>query len=562
MATSPPSTNLSPTSFRTIFRSSQARALLLFFFALDVVRAEYLCPEEEEKAEKDHDGFFHQGLHIGWDAHHIGWATAGGAAFIATIASLTNIYLHCKNYNKPLEQRQIVRILLMPAIYSISSFFAYRYYRHYVHFAIIRDTYEAFVLASFLILCLLYVGRSPLEQQAVMREKEKTPLIFPLCFWRYRPSKPYFLVATKWSVLQYVILRPMISVAALITDTQKVFCGSSYNPHFANLWLTIIIFTSATIALYGLLIIHHLAKEDLKGHRPMMKFMSIKIAVFLVFYQGFLLSFFDHLGYFEATEYWSRYNIADGINALATTIEMAIIGVFQLFAYPYTEYRALIKGSAINRRKSPWKNFLHSQDYRDFGNDILMALRFFLDYLRGVEYTRSRYAVPKGSNGLDFQAAFGLDPEHARVRDVEWLFEEERKRNELKSEYRSSTFQAWVPESELQEQVWSSNLFEDSTKSLGSVPGESTYESIKLGNFEGPYSYQVSSPRSQVEEQYAQMERPDDHDGKGECAEPLVRKRGDLDKLVQETHHGRKESTSEWSVHSIDSDNEKRPHRD
>ncbi|PLW35711.1 hypothetical protein PCASD_13131 [Puccinia coronata f. sp. avenae] len=394
---------------------------LVVIYSLCVAWADgYECPEENNE-EIDRAGFFREGLNVReWDAHHIGWAAAGVMASIATIASLTNIYLHCKNYNKPLEQRQIVRILLMPPIYSISSFFAYRYYRHYVYFAVVRDTYEGCVLASFLILCLLYVGRSPLEQQEVMRQKEKSPLVFPFCCFRYRPSKPYFLIATKWSVLQYVILRPVISGTALITDTQKVFCASSYSPHFANLWLTVTIFISTTIALYGLLITKHLAQEDLAGHRPTCKFMSIKIAVFLVFYQSFLLSFFDHIGLFKATEYWSRTNIADGVNALATTIEMAIVALFQLYAFPYTEYRALIKGSEINRQKSVWKNFLHSQDYRDFGRDIVMGITFLVDRMRGEEYTKSRHATPKGTNGLDFQAAFGLDPGHARIRDHEW----------------------------------------------------------------------------------------------------------------------------------------------
>jgi hypothetical protein len=36
------------------------------------------------------------------------------------------------------------------------------------------------------------------------------------------------------------------------------------------------------------------------------------------------------------------------------------------FRSPYTEYRALIKGSEVNRQKSVWKNFLHSQEYINF----------------------------------------------------------------------------------------------------------------------------------------------------------------------------------------------------
>jgi len=486
----------------------------------------YQCPEEN-KEEVDEHGFFHEGLHVGWDAHHIGWAAAGVMASIATLASLTNIYLHCKNYNKPLEQRQIVRILLMPPIYAISSFFAYRYYRHYVYFAVIRDTYEGCVLASFLILCLLYVGRSPLEQQEIMKQKEKSPLVFPFCCFRYRPSKPYFLIATKWSVLQYVILRPMISATALITDTQKVFCASSYSPHFANLWLTITIFISTTIALYGLLITKHLAQDDLAGHRPTCKFMSIKIAVFLVFYQSFLLSFFDHIGLFKDTEYWSKTNIADGVNALATTIEMAIVALFQLYAFPYTEYRALIKGSEVNRQKSAWKNFLHSQDYRDFGRDILMGITFFIDRLRGEAYTKSRHATPQGTNGLDFQAAFGLDPGHTRIRDHDWQASHGRSPSVGRQK-------GWATLSDgPEEEVWDAKAF-GHDKVLGHPADDPVYESIKLGHVDSQQSPATDPAvrRSPLRDPYAQSPPPFHHHNQA----------ADLDSLVASVRHQRTES--------------------
>ncbi|KAI8448707.1 organic solute transporter Ostalpha-domain-containing protein [Phakopsora pachyrhizi] len=374
--------------------------VILSYHGFRLVEARKECPVENLE-EVDHEGFFSHGIRVEWDAHRLGWASAGIATFIATVASLTNIYLHCSNYNKPLEQRQIIRILLMPTIYSLVSFFSYRYYREYVYFAVVRS---AFVLAAFLILCLLYVGRSPLEQQKVMAQKEKSKLSFPFCCFRYRPSKPNFLIATKWSVLQYVLLRPLISAAAIVTDSLGVFCAASYHYSFANVWLLIITFVSATIALYGLLIIYHLAKEDLQGHRPLMKFMSIKIGVFLVFYQGFLISFLDHLGLIHPTTYWSKSNIADGINALATTIEMALIAVFQIFAFSYTEYKALIKGSEVDKKATPWKNFLHSQDYRDFARDIRVGSKFFFNKLRGK--ARLNVRDPKDeTNDLDFQRA-------------------------------------------------------------------------------------------------------------------------------------------------------------
>ncbi|MBW0511634.1 hypothetical protein O181_051349 [Austropuccinia psidii MF-1] len=403
----------------TSFISRSPLPTLIVFAALAVsggLANKLRCPEKE--LEVEYKWYFQDGFEGTWDIHSLGWIVALGAALVATVSGVFNICRHCRNYNKPLEQRQIVRILMMPPIYSLISFFAYWKLEKYVYFAIIRDTYEAFVLAAFLILCLLYVGRSPLEQHEVMQNKEKAVLPFPFCGFRFRPSRPHFLIATKWSVLQYVLFRPLISMTAIITNYKQVFCDASLSYRYANFWINLLTFLSATVALYGLLIIYHLAKDDLKGHRPLMKFLSIKIAVFLVFYQGFALSLANHLSHFESTEELTLGDTTDRLNALLTTVEMAAIGVVQIFAYPYSEYKAVIKGSGIKGSKSLWKNFLHSQDYRDFGRDIIISLKFFIYRLTGKLFTRSSYSPSYPANVMDFQAAFGLDRNHSRVKDT------------------------------------------------------------------------------------------------------------------------------------------------
>ena len=41
-----------------------------------------------------------------------------------------------------------------------------------------------------------------------------------------------------------------------------------------------------SIALYGLVLFYDLTKEELAGHRPLAKFISIKLIVFFTFYQS------------------------------------------------------------------------------------------------------------------------------------------------------------------------------------------------------------------------------------------------------------------------------------
>lgn len=61
--------------------------------------------------------------------------------------------------------------------------------------------------------------------------------------------------------------------------------------HYANVYLEAIDFVSITVALYGLLIFYGLTKEELKGKRPLAKFMCIKLIVMFTFYQSFVVSY-------------------------------------------------------------------------------------------------------------------------------------------------------------------------------------------------------------------------------------------------------------------------------
>lgn len=87
-------------------------------------------------------------------------------------------------------------------VFAIISFAGFRFFREYVYFKLVRDTYEAFVIAAFFILLLLFLSDSPVEQREILATKEKRKMVFPLCCFRFRPSKPAFLHVVKWSVLQ------------------------------------------------------------------------------------------------------------------------------------------------------------------------------------------------------------------------------------------------------------------------------------------------------------------------------------------------------------------------
>jgi len=46
-----------------------------------------------------------------------------------------------------------------------------------------------------------------------------------------------------------------------------------------------------SVALYGLIVFYGLTKDELKGKRPLAKFLAIKLIVFFTFYQAFVVSY-------------------------------------------------------------------------------------------------------------------------------------------------------------------------------------------------------------------------------------------------------------------------------
>ncbi|CDO76835.1 hypothetical protein BN946_scf185033.g32 [Trametes cinnabarina] len=235
-----------------------------------------------------------------------------------------------------------------------------------------------------------------------------------------------------WSVLQYVIIRPILSIFGIVCEYYGVLCESGpWSIRTAHAYITVIDGVSITVALYGLLIFYGLTKEELSGKKPLCKFLSIKLIVMFTFYQGLV---FHALGgrVIHATKYWTETNIADGLKALAIRIEMVIFSAFMMYAYSWRE--CIVPG---HPRMSIWRPLWDSINYspclslrsfllassqiadhsrRGFAIEIAGSLKSFIDFARGKPSTRGpRVHVTDSETGktyakMDFGEAFGVTP--------------------------------------------------------------------------------------------------------------------------------------------------------
>jgi len=333
------------------------------------------------------------------EASYIGWMISGVATVIASFISLYLVFKHAQYYTKKNQQRHIIRIILIIPIYSVTSWLSYFYYRNGVYYELFRDMYEAFVIASFFILMLQYLGDSAASQRDVMnRHRERMPLAFPFCCITYKPSGRHFMAWVKWGIMQYVVLRPIMTVASVILHYFGHYCPESMSWKHSHTYFVIVTFVSVTIALYALIALYQTVKEELAPYEPLSKFLSIKLIIFVTFWQYVVIAVAAQRGYIKETQYWTIGNILTGLNSILICFEMIVFAVAFSVAFDYRPYRP------ETRQHTPriWKAFVDSLNPMDFLREIWYLFKY-CGYLCGARKLPTHYLDKKQRKLADFE---------------------------------------------------------------------------------------------------------------------------------------------------------------
>ncbi|KAF9652079.1 DUF300-domain-containing protein [Thelephora ganbajun] len=353
-----------------------------------------------------------------FQAHHVGWIVTGFFTLISTIASIWLINKHLQWYTN--QQRYIVRLLFMVPIYASISFASYLFWNHSTPLILVRDCYEAIVLTSFFYLLLTYLSPNPVEQKEIFRlnglshendrqrkRKGQKPQkwIFPLGFVKSRPVDGlYFLQLMKWAVLQYCVVRPATTFAAVILNYMGLYCEASLSPRWGHIYIVAIVSLSVTIAMYCLIQLYIVVSEQLKPHRPLLKLLSVKAVVFLTFWQATALSAFALLGLVKDTKYMTAENINIGIGAILECAEMTIFAFLHIKCFTYKVYipdPSTIEGDLKDHRTPRLKSLGHAMNPMETFRELWTGIVYMFRKWRGKETDKQarRVAAHQGVFG-------------------------------------------------------------------------------------------------------------------------------------------------------------------
>lgn len=365
-------------------------------------------------------------------AHDIGWIVTGCCTFVALVLSFWLVEKHLRWYTDKLEQRYILRILLMVPIYAAVSFASYLFWNHSTALLLIRDCYEAIVLTSFFYLILNYLSHDPEEQKDIFRKvglsrendrearRRGAPLahwVFPLQSVGWKPEDGlYFLQLMKWGVLQYCVIRPLTTLAAVILNYIGLYCDDSWSPGWGHLYITIIMSISVTIAMYCLIQLYMPIAGHLAPHKPLLKLFAVKAVVFLTFWQETLISGLEDVGVIKNTTYMTADNIATGASAILETFEMVLFALLHIRAYTYKPYRG------PGHRPARWRALRHALDFTETLREVWCGIVYMAHRARGREtdvharreaamenvFGKSRYAIREHARVVSEKAYEGI----------------------------------------------------------------------------------------------------------------------------------------------------------
>lgn len=322
------------------------------------------------------------------------WASIALVFMLLAVGlSSYEIIKHMSNYTQPYLQRYIIRILLMVPIYSMNAWIAMILPAAGIYLDSFREVYESFVIYSFMKYLLNFLHYDTNLQQYIDHKPAPNHL-FPFCCLPLCVGGRKFMVRCKHGILQYVVVRPITTLIAFISQLLGFYGEGNYNILSGYTYPVLLGINnlSQVTAMYCLVIFYTGYKKELHPMRPLAKFFSIKLVVFFSFFQQVVINGLLEIEPIETTMRDLFPNLEDKtaigrkMQEFLICIDMLIAAIGHLFAFsylPFTEdeeispldvrndrYNKRNNRSAENSKRSCCEILYNIFDFSDEKSDI------------------------------------------------------------------------------------------------------------------------------------------------------------------------------------------------
>jgi hypothetical protein len=271
-------------------------------------------------------------------------------SLLSVLISIRLIGKHLRHFSQPIIQRKIIAILWMVPIYGITSWLSLRYISNSMFMDMLRDCYEGFVIYMFFALCYCYIGQCDREHIELSRIysvlSARGSLQHPLRFPEWcginqnidlRSDPSGFLLKCKKYVLQFVLIKPLGTITAIILST-CFDCYENGNFSFNNgyVYVTAITNISITLSMYWLILFYQATKDALAPFDPVPKFLCIKGVLFFSYWQSVVISLLVKFGVITELPiiHYTVEHVSATIQNSLICLEMVGFAIAHGYAFP------------------------------------------------------------------------------------------------------------------------------------------------------------------------------------------------------------------------------------
>ena len=272
---------------------------------------------------------------------------------IGWVVTMTNISQHFSHWNKPELQKIIVKMLVLVIIWSTFSLFVVVRPSMKPLTQVAMDSYEAYLLVQFMSLMSVYLG-GPI---AVFDLVHKMPEYRFLYCFRVKPRTRTIYVI-RVLVYQFAIIKPGLAIIRCVLSYADAYVDVPLDLDSLFTLFRVVMLLSLVLAMMGLLLLYRAFYEALKPYKVGVKFLAMKLFIFLHLAQGLIFGIFEEDPVGDESHGANYYDLVQ-IEYFVVCLEMAIASVVNKYViFTYREF------TADDMAQKPWIEYFRMDDAR------------------------------------------------------------------------------------------------------------------------------------------------------------------------------------------------------
>ncbi|KAJ4399857.1 hypothetical protein N0V91_009128 [Didymella pomorum] len=324
--------------------------------------------------------------------HEVATIASGACGLFSLLICAFVIAGHATSYSFPVQQRQIIRIVLLIPWVSLFSFLIVLEEKAGVYIVESLDFGCAIALSAFLLLMCDFVLEHPggFDELFGAGAGGRGAL---------QTKGPAWLKRIWYGVLQFIPSSVIIWIGTIVALAVGQYCRQSNSVHFAHLWITIFKFIVTTVSIVCCLRFYSRMKTQLLQHRILLKLFTFKSIIGLNVAQTFIINILAGHGTLTPNKYMTYHDINDGLASLILACEMPFFAILMLFAFPSKPYKNSNKAAPVG----PFKAIVQALDIRDLLGAIFRGpMRLVREQEREIRREGSMKMEMQGRNeGLE-----------------------------------------------------------------------------------------------------------------------------------------------------------------